>query len=148
MVDPSQIGGKRRRFRSGNGGGGNDHTFDGCFDGCDLSGCDVPGCDGCDLPCSFLAGFSLLGALAIRRPNRPPRRRPSGPAHIGVAAIRAYQKVISPRLPTACRHTPTCSSYGIDAVRRYGLSTGVRLTADRITRCNRSVPRGMVDPVP
>ena len=142
MVDPSLIGGKRR-IRSKSGGGEGDSTWDGCFDGCDL-----PGCDGCDLPCDLLVGFGLLSALAIRSPSRPPRRRTSRPAALGVVAIRAYQKVLSPRLPTACRHTPTCSSYGIDAVRRYGLVTGTRLTAGRIRRCNRSVPFGTVDVVP
>jgi putative membrane protein insertion efficiency factor len=142
MVDPSLIGGKRKRFQNNN-SGGDDHTWDGCFDGCDL-----PGCDGCDLPCDLLMGLRLLGALAIRTPSRAPRRRTSGPAAMGVVAIRAYQKMISPRLPTVCRHTPTCSSYGIDAVRRYGLATGTRLTAGRISRCNRSVPRGTVDLVP
>jgi len=148
MVDPSNIdlsaiGRKRRRF--GRSGGQTDSTWDGCLDACD--GCDLP-CDGCDLPCDLLIGFSLLSALAIRTPSRPARPRASRPAAMGVVAIRAYQKVLSPRLPTACRHTPTCSGYGIDAVRRYGLVTGVRLTAGRISRCNRSVPRGTVDPVP
>jgi uncharacterized protein len=145
MVDPSLIGGRRRRGRST---GGNDPGAGSACDGCDLPGCDLPGCDGCDLPCDLLLGVSLLGALALRTPRRAPRRRPSGPARAGVMAIRAYQKVLSPRLPTACRHTPSCSSYGIDAVRRYGLATGTRLTAGRISRCTRSVPFGTIDRVP
>ena len=103
-------------------------------------------CDGCD-PCD-LFNISLLGLIAVRVPTRAPRRRASGPALAGVAAIRAYQKWLSPRLPTACRHTPTCSRYGIAALRRYGLAYGVRLTAGRIGRCTADVPRGTHDPVP
>jgi len=115
--------------------------LDGCnsFDGCD-------GCDGCD--CNpFMLG-SLLGVLAITAPGRPPRRATSGPARAGVAAIRGYQRWLSPHLPTRCRQVPTCSAYGIDAVRRYGLVTGSRLTAARIRRCNPSTTRGTLDPVP
>ncbi|WP_249024643.1 membrane protein insertion efficiency factor YidD, partial [Couchioplanes caeruleus] len=33
------------------------------------------------------------------------------------AAIRGYRRV-SPRLPTRCRFTPTCSAYGLEAVQR------------------------------
>jgi putative membrane protein insertion efficiency factor len=90
----------------------------------------------------------LLGAFALRAPRRAPRRRVSGPALAGVAAIRAYQRLLSPRLPIACRHTPSCSRYGIAAVRRYGLAHGVRLTAGRISRCTSAVPHGTADPVP
>jgi putative membrane protein insertion efficiency factor len=108
--------------------------------------CGPDACDGCD-PCDIF-NISLLGLVALRVPTRAPRRRTSGPALAGVAAIRAYQRWLSPRLPTACRHTPTCSRYGIAAVRRYGLAHGVRLTAGRISRCTADVPRGTHDPVP
>ncbi len=147
MVDPSSIGGQRwyQRTRRGNNGGGN--SGDGTCDGCDVP-CDVP-CDiPCDLPCDFLLGVSLLGLLARHTPHRPPRRRVSGPAWAGVGAIRAYQKMISPRLPVVCRHTPSCSAYGAEAVRRYGLATGVRLAAGRISRCTVTTPHGTTDEVP
>ncbi|HWH00360.1 MAG TPA: membrane protein insertion efficiency factor YidD [Pilimelia sp.] len=65
-----------------------------------------------------------------------------------MAAIRGYRRWLSPRLPTRCRHRPTCSGYGLEAVRRYGLVTGARLTAGRIRRCTAEVPRGTADPVP
>ncbi|HEY1485525.1 MAG TPA: membrane protein insertion efficiency factor YidD [Micromonosporaceae bacterium] len=146
MVDPSTIGGPGRRRRPSTGGGGDDHTWDGCVP--DLNGCDVPGCDGCDLPCDFFVWTGLLGAIAMRTPRRAPRRRTSAPARLGLGAIRVYQRTLSPRLPVRCRHVPSCSGYGADAVRRYGLVTGARLTASRIRRCNRTTPYGTVDPVP
>jgi len=103
-------------------------------------------CCGCD--CNpFLLG-SVLAAVALRAPSRPPRGRPSVPARGGRLLIRGYQRWLSARLPTRCRHTPTCSSYGLEAVGRYGLWQGSRLTAGRITRCTRQVPRGTADPVP
>ena len=37
-----------------------------------------------------------------------------------VFLIKVYQYVISPLLPNACRYTPTCSQYGIEALQKYG----------------------------
>ncbi|MET8152321.1 membrane protein insertion efficiency factor YidD [Actinoplanes sp. NPDC005259] len=63
------------------------------------------------------------------------------------AAIRGYRRV-SPRLPTRCRYTPTCSAYGLEAVRRHGTGNGLRLTAARLRRCRPGVVFGTADPVP
>lgn len=118
------------------------------------SGCDVPGCDGCDgcgidgCDCNFMLGTLVLGTMAISAPTRKPRRTASGPGRAGMAAIRGYQRWLSPHLPTRCRQIPTCSNYGLEAVRRYGLVVGSRLTAARIRRCNASTPRGTHDQVP
>jgi putative membrane protein insertion efficiency factor len=102
----------------------------------------------CDCDCSpFLIG-SLLSALAVSAPSRAPRRSASGPGRAGMAAIRGYQRFLSPHLPGRCRQTPSCSNYGLQAVQRYGLVEGSRLTAARIRRCNPSTPRGTADPVP
>lgn len=120
--------------------------------GCDWApDCDIPGCDGCDVPgcdCNFMLGMSLLGTMAISAPTKQPRASASGPGRAGMVAIRGYQRWLSPHLPTRCRQIPTCSNYGLDAVRRYGLVVGSRLTAARIRRCNPSTPRGTHDPVP
>lgn len=115
---------------------------------CDCGGCDgLDGCDGCD--CNpFMLGSLLLGAIAVTTPTTGPRRGPGRPGRVGMAAIRGYQRWLSPHLPTRCRQVPTCSNYGLAAVRRYGLVTGSRLTAARIRRCNASTPRGTHDPVP
>lgn len=53
-----------------------------------------------------------------------------------IAIIRFYQLVISPILPSACRYTPTCSSYGIEALKKHGAIKGSVLTIKRIMRCN------------
>jgi len=53
-----------------------------------------------------------------------------------LAAIRAYQRWISPLLPPTCRFYPSCSQYAHDAISKYGLLKGGALAAWRILRCN------------
>ncbi len=111
--------------------------------------CDLPGCD-----CGFMMlspvalGVIALGRLLPGRSARRPRNRPTVPGRAGMAAIRGYQKWLSPRLRAKCRHVPNCSAYGMESVRRYGLLAGSQLTADRIQRCKAPTPHGTVDPVP
>jgi hypothetical protein len=64
-----------------------------------------------------------------------------------VAAIRAYQMMISPWLPACCRFDPTCSEYALVAVRRFGALRGSWLAMRRIGRCHPFGKRGY-DPVP
>jgi len=62
--------------------------------------------------------------------------------------IRMYQKAVSPVLPpNTCRFYPTCSSYAIDAIERYGAIKGLLLSVKRILRCHPLHPGGY-DPVP
>lgn len=61
--------------------------------------------------------------------------------------IRFYQGAISPCLPAACRFTPTCSQYAIDALTIHGPLRGSLLAAKRILRCNPWGGSGY-DPVP
>jgi putative membrane protein insertion efficiency factor len=53
-----------------------------------------------------------------------------------VFLIKVYQYVISPLLPNACRYTPTCSQYGIEALQKYGPIKGGFLTIKRFLSCN------------
>lgn len=53
-----------------------------------------------------------------------------------IAPIRAYRYFISPLLPPACRFTPTCSHYAIEALRVHGPFKGLYLTARRLLRCH------------
>jgi putative membrane protein insertion efficiency factor len=64
-----------------------------------------------------------------------------------LALIRFYQIVISPLKPPTCRFYPTCSHYGLEAVKRFGPVKGGWLTIKRILKCHPFHPGGF-DPVP
>jgi uncharacterized protein len=64
-----------------------------------------------------------------------------------VLLVRFYQVAISPFLPSACRYTPTCSQYTIEALKTHGLLKGGWLSIKRIASCNPWGGRGY-DPVP
>jgi putative membrane protein insertion efficiency factor len=53
-----------------------------------------------------------------------------------MAAIRFYQKWISPLFPPSCRFHPSCSQYTYEAIAKYGILKGGALGAWRILRCN------------
>ncbi|MCY4147586.1 MAG: membrane protein insertion efficiency factor YidD [Chloroflexi bacterium] len=61
--------------------------------------------------------------------------------------IRAYKRFISPLLPSACRFTPTCSTYAYEAIDMYGPIKGGWMGVRRICRCHPLHPGGY-DPVP
>ncbi|HMN05150.1 MAG TPA: membrane protein insertion efficiency factor YidD [Flavobacteriales bacterium] len=61
--------------------------------------------------------------------------------------IRGYQVMISPLFPGACRYTPTCSQYGVEALRKHGPWKGGWLTLKRFLSCNPWGGHGH-DPVP
>jgi len=61
--------------------------------------------------------------------------------------IRVYQLFISPILPSACRYNPTCSRYGMEAIKKYGAIKGGYLAVRRILRCHPWGGSGH-DPVP
>ena len=63
-----------------------------------------------------------------------------------LSAIRLYQVAVSPYLPGACRHIPTCSEYAYEAISRYGVK-GIWLGIHRLLRCRPMGTRGY-DPVP
>ena len=64
-----------------------------------------------------------------------------------IALIKLYQWIISPWLGSKCRYTPTCSHYGIEALKKYGPIKGLWLTAKRISKCHPWGGHGY-DPVP
>ena len=64
-----------------------------------------------------------------------------------VTPIRFYQKFISPLTPPACRYTPTCSQYAVEALQKYGPLKGLWLAVKRILRCHPCGGHGY-DPVP
>lgn len=64
-----------------------------------------------------------------------------------LALIGAYQRRISPALPRRCRYEPTCSSYAVESVQRFGAARGSLLAIWRLLRCN-PFSHGGFDPVP
>ncbi|MGI6618118.1 MAG: membrane protein insertion efficiency factor YidD [Saccharofermentanales bacterium] len=74
-----------------------------------------------------------------------PRR--SVPASLMLGAIRTYQRQLSPNHLPCCRFSPTCSTYAMEAIRRFGAFRGGLLALWRLLRCN-PFGRGGYDPVP
>ncbi len=64
-----------------------------------------------------------------------------------IGMIRVYQYTLSPILGASCRYTPTCSHYGVQAIKKHGPFKGGWLTLKRIGRCNPWGGHGH-DPVP
>ena len=63
-----------------------------------------------------------------------------------IALLRFYRARVSPQLPPACRYTPTCSEYAIEAIERRGVLVGGLLAVKRVVSCN-PFSRGGYDPV-
>lgn len=73
-----------------------------------------------------------------------------------IALIRSYQILLSPDhsfwaksldRPPYCKHIPSCSDYGVQAVEKHGGLKGSWLAIKRIGRCN-PWSKGGYDPVP
>lgn len=67
--------------------------------------------------------------------------------YILILLIKFYKAAISPYLPNSCRFHPTCSSYGLEAITKYGAIKGTWLTIKRISKCH-PFHKGGFDPVP
>jgi putative membrane protein insertion efficiency factor len=68
------------------------------------------------------------------------------PENIIIGLILFYKKCISPFLPNVCRFEPTCSTYMIEAIRKYGVIRGILKGLWRIIRCNPWNPGGYDPP--
>ena len=63
-----------------------------------------------------------------------------------IAILRLYKRFISPLLPPACRFTPTCSEYAMEAFQKKSLCRALWMTMVRILKCHPFHPGGY-DPV-
>ena len=63
-----------------------------------------------------------------------------------IATLRLYKRFVSPLLPSACRFSPTCSEYMIEAVGKYGVLRGIGRGMLRLLRCH-PLHAGGFDPV-
>ncbi len=59
----------------------------------------------------------------------------NAPRNGGRALIKIYRYTLSPLIGFHCRHLPTCSEYGDEALRRHGLWAGGWMTLGRLCRC-------------
>jgi uncharacterized protein len=93
--------------------------------------------------------FAALVGLAAGDALKPPSDQAL--ARLAIGAIDAYRGTLSPAIARTglarCLFEPTCSTYGREAIRRYGLPRGGWLAAGRILRCN-PWSKGGADPVP
>lgn len=67
--------------------------------------------------------------------------------YIIVFLIIVYQRIFSPIFGQNCRFIPTCSSYSISALKKYGLIKGLSISIKRICKCH-PWNKGGYDPVP
>ena len=103
-------------------------------------------CDGCESGCDAVSLFSLLWlALPAALVTPAPAGTPWA-ARWPVRLVVAYRERVSPTRPPCCPFTPTCSTYGLEALRTHGLLRGCRLTVARLRRCRPGA--GGSDPVP
>ena len=97
---------------------------------------------------AFAAIAIILVAIALDL-RRPPPEQWSTAAALG--GIHLYQATLSPlyaKLGVQCRFSPTCSHYGEEAVRKYGVARGGYLAAKRVLRCGPWTTAGTIDRVP
>ncbi|MEO7548294.1 MAG: membrane protein insertion efficiency factor YidD [Ramlibacter sp.] len=50
--------------------------------------------------------------------------------------VKGYRLLLSPWLGSACRFSPTCSAYSLQALERHGAAAGSYLTLARLVRCH------------
>ena len=98
-------------------------------------------------PHPWLAGIALLGFLALVDTFRAPQGQVVSRLYVAVVRVYRFAKPQLGLRPT-CRFEPSCSRYSEEAVRRYGLWKGLKLSVDRLRRCRTNVPEGTPDPVP
>jgi putative membrane protein insertion efficiency factor len=106
------------------------------------TGCCLANAIGCGVDGLFLVPTTVRHVHAAGTGGRGTRVRDRL-----VAAVRVYQREISPRRPPCCRFEPTCSAYAVEALERHGAARGSRLTVRRLVRC-RPGAAGGADPVP
>lgn len=63
-----------------------------------------------------------------------------------IALIEAYRRFVSPMLPPACRFSPSCSLYMLQAIEKHGVLRGGLMGTRRLLRCH-PFSKGGFDPV-
>ncbi len=69
------------------------------------------------------------------------------PQYLLIGLFTLWRLAVSPLYGQTCKYYPSCSAYGLEAVRRHGAIRGLGLTSWRLLRCN-PWSHGGVDDVP
>ena len=69
-------------------------------------------------------------------------------AAILIGLLHVWRTLISPLYGDVCRYYPSCSAYGLEAVKTHGPWRGSWLTARRLARCVPWAKTRGFDPVP
>ena len=125
-------------YQRGYGGGGGSCLRDLLFIN---AGCCLAESLGCGMDLLYVAPST---ARSFRRSGGAGRRTA---AERMIAAVRVYQREISPKRPPSCHFTPTCSAYAVEALEQHGARRGAWLTVRRLLRCRPGAVR-RADPVP
>jgi putative membrane protein insertion efficiency factor len=86
-----------------------------------------------------LCDLLLSRACDISEPARLPvipQNEPSEIRMVSQVMIRVYQEFISSQQHNVCVFQPSCSHFGQEALKHFGLAKGMLLIADRLQRCN------------
>lgn len=68
-------------------------------------------------------------------------------ARVLIGLLTGYRQWVSPLLAPRCRFAPSCSEYGLTALREHGAGRGSALAVRRVLRCH-PFHAGGYDPVP
>lgn len=99
-------------------------------------------------PQTWLLALLLVAVLFGADALRAPRHQIS--VRLFALSVDGYHRWLHPYTAryVRCRYRPTCSSYAVQAVQKYGILRGGWMSARRIASCRSSVPMGTQDPVP
>ena len=87
------------------------------------TGCCLANAIGCGTDSFLLAPTTVAGGARTGTGERGTRL-----ADRMIAAVRVYQREISPKRPACCSFEPTCSAYAVEALERHGARRGAWLT--------------------
>lgn len=73
---------------------------------------------------------------APSRDDQVPVVLPSLPARALIGVVVFYKRFISPMMGAHCRFRPSCSTYAIQALQKYGFLWGTVKLTGRVLRCN------------
>ena len=90
------------------------------------TGCCLANAIGCSMELLLVARRSMPAIRAAQQGT--------GAAARLVAAVRFYQREISPKRRPCCSFTPTCSAYAVQALEAHGALRGSWLTVRRLVR--------------